>query len=411
MIEWPQMKNTDALAQSLVNKQENKGIPMQFLQMLLQTNQELDDDITKQEEVKNDQKDSEFPLKITEKELILLQSLIREGINVEEKDHVDEKSLQSTSTSQSIGKGKLLEDPRHEFTDQMLIDIFQHLQTTIERIQHHTINNKDYKTMLDLLNNWSRSNSSNQSSTNLLSRLPDSMPKQVLQKMLENYHNRLQMEKHYQHAVKVTSKDIEKWITTALENYSSSEKASAMSFKTEYASSHQPSLLSKTEQFVIHLQQTNTEKEAVQKQLIDQFQKIMQKSHFMKTMNGSNQLSVRLQPDHLGEIMLKLTQVNGEMVVKMMVTSQAAKEMLEGNLQQLRHMFSPHQVQVEKQEVSTAISQEGTDTEDQQQDFNQSDDQQHEHNQDEQNSASNEEMDFMDILMETQEKGRKYDID
>nr|WP_281349716.1 flagellar hook-length control protein FliK [Ornithinibacillus caprae] len=68
--------------------------------------------------------------------------------------------------------------------------------------------------------------------------------------------------------------------------------------------------------------------------------------------NGTNQLSITLRPDNLGEMMVKLTQVNGEMTVKILVSSQAAKEMLESNINQLKTMFSPHQVQIERQDVN-----------------------------------------------------------
>jgi flagellar hook-length control protein FliK len=48
--------------------------------------------------------------------------------------------------------------------------------------------------------------------------------------------------------------------------------------------------------------------------------------------------------------MVQLTKVDGEMLVKITATTQAAKEALESNVRQLRHMFSPQQVVIEKQD-------------------------------------------------------------
>src|SRR5699024_4075522 len=44
-------------------------------------------------------------------------------------------------------------------------------------------------------------------------------------------------------------------------------------------------------------------------------------------------------------------EMNGEMTVKITVSSQATKKMLEANIHQLKNMFSPHQVVIEKQEI------------------------------------------------------------
>jgi flagellar hook-length control protein FliK len=72
-----------------------------------------------------------------------------------------------------------------------------------------------------------------------------------------------------------------------------------------------------------------------------------------------------LRPDNLGEMMVRFTQINGEMTVKILVTSQAAKEMLESNIHQLKNMFSPHQVAIEKQEaiIQSASAQKEQDSE------------------------------------------------
>lgn len=107
--------------------------------------------------------------------------------------------------------------------------------------------------------------------------------------------------------------------------------------------------ISKLEQYTIYLQNQKSDVQGQsQTQLMDQIRQIIQSSRFLKR-DGLTQMTIKLKPAHLGEMMIQLTQINGEMAVKMTVTSQAVKEMLEGNLNQLRHMFSPNQVVIEKQ--------------------------------------------------------------
>lgn len=115
--------------------------------------------------------------------------------------------------------------------------------------------------------------------------------------------------------------------------------------------------MSKVEQFVIHLQQQQPNSQTVDQQLMDQFQKAMKTSKFFTGNSGTSQLHIALKPDNLGEMMIKLIQLNGEMTVKITVSAQATKDMLESNIHQLKHLFSPSQVVIEKQDVSAAEAQ------------------------------------------------------
>lgn len=116
--------------------------------------------------------------------------------------------------------------------------------------------------------------------------------------------------------------------------------------------------MSKVEQLVIHLQQQQQpNSQTVDQQLMDQFQEAMKTSKFFTGNNGTSQLHIALKPDNLGEMMVKLTQMNGEMTVKITVSAHATKDMLESNIYQLKHLFSPSQVVIEKQDVSAAEAQ------------------------------------------------------
>ncbi|GAA0495620.1 hypothetical protein GCM10008986_22980 [Salinibacillus aidingensis] len=108
--------------------------------------------------------------------------------------------------------------------------------------------------------------------------------------------------------------------------------------------------MSKVEQFTIYLQRNGGNQAATNNShdFMEQFQKIIKSSRFIQN-EGSSQLTLKLKPAHLGDMVVKFTQINGEMAVRIAVSSQAAKEMLESNINQLRHMFQPNQVVIDKQ--------------------------------------------------------------
>lgn len=157
--------------------------------------------------------------------------------------------------------------------------------------------------------------------------------------------NELASNQHYQTNSKVTTKDISKWLQNNFNvQVNGEENVGTQSIN----SSNQP--LSKVEQYVIHMNQNGTT-EPVDKQLMDQFQQVMRTSRFLSMNNGANQLSIALRPDNLGEMMVRFTEINGEMTLKIIVSSQATRQILESNIHQLKNMFSPHQVVIEEREA------------------------------------------------------------
>src|SRR5699024_5136827 len=99
--------------------------------------------------------------------------------------------------------------------------------------------------------------------------------------------------------------------------------------------------MSPIEQYVIHTQNTN---EPIEHQVFKQFQQIIKVNNFFPNQTMINQLSMTLKPDHLGEMLVRFIEINGEMTVKLLVTSQATRHMLEANIHQLKHLFAPHQI-------------------------------------------------------------------
>lgn len=107
-------------------------------------------------------------------------------------------------------------------------------------------------------------------------------------------------------------------------------------------------VMSEVQQHVIHT--TSTERvEEVSDRLVRQFTNVVSSGKFL---NGKSEITLMLRPDHLGNMTVKLEQVNGEMMVRILVSSLATKGVLEANIDQLKHVFLPHQVIIEKNELT-----------------------------------------------------------
>ncbi|WP_010093424.1 flagellar hook-length control protein FliK [Ornithinibacillus scapharcae] len=224
---------------------------------------------------------------------------------------------------------------------------------------------------------------------------------QVLKEILQVYEsrNKLTAKSAYQNDAQVTTKDVVKWIESALQNQQLMDKSApvqGVNYQTNMA-------MPKLEQYVIFINQ-NQSTQTVDQQLVDQFQQVMKTSKFLTMPNGVNQLSIALRPENLGEMMIRLVEVNGEMTVKIVVTSQAAKDVLESNMNQLKHMFSPQQVVIERQDATIGQGQTQTKQSDEQslQSQNQGSD---ESSHQEDNKQSDEEFDtYLEEFIQT-EKG------
>src|SRR5699024_2060287 len=120
------------------------------------------------------------------------------------------------------------------------------------------------------------------------------------------------------------------------------------------------------EQYVMHIR-TQDGGALQNEQMMQQLQQIVNQSALGKN-QFFKQLSITIQPEQLGEMTIRLVQVEGEMIAKITVTSQATKSALESNLHQLKNMFAPHQVIVEKQEgdAQTNVDQESNEDNQQQ---------------------------------------------
>lgn len=229
--------------------------------------------------------------------------------------------------------------------------LFKQVEKLLSQVTDQKSLAKAAPALLKLLEQWSALEKKHNTQPNsVLGSLQNEGKEQAIWKdLLQAYQrrNQLAVKQQYNTSAKVTTTDVTKWLQHAVGNQAKSDKSTAqqsMSFSSSIP-------LSKVEQYAIHMNQSQTA-QSVDKQLIEQFQKVMKTSRFLTMQNGNSQLNITLRPENLGDMMVKLTQINGEMTVKIMVNSHAAKNMLEANMHQLKHMFSPQQVVVEKQDVT-----------------------------------------------------------
>lgn len=194
-----------------------------------------------------------------------------------------------------------------------------------------------------------------------------------------------------------TEQKVEKWLQAVFKDISN-------------APVRQESLpISKVEQLVLHVGQSEENKGISGKQLIEKLDKMIQAQRIHGFMNGQTALSIRLRPENLGDMTIRFIKVDGDMTVQMLVNSKAVKEILESNMHQLRTVFSPHQVTVERQEnVALANAENAKDAKDNQQEGQQAEQQEHLSDTEEQDNSNETESfeAFMEKLLSESIEGR-----
>lgn len=71
---------------------------------------------------------------------------------------------------------------------------------------------------------------------------------------------------------------------------------------------------------------------------VAQFERIVRSSQFTRWKNGNAQMLIRLHPEHLGYITIKLIQQKGKLTAKMITSTEAAKQLVEQHIHQLSHI-------------------------------------------------------------------------
>ena len=91
-------------------------------------------------------------------------------------------------------------------------------------------------------------------------------------------------------------------------------------------------------------------------QMIAQFEKILANSHLLKSGNAQR-LFIKLSPEHLGTLKVELMQRDAGMIAKITAATNAAKEILESQLQTLKNAFVSQNIQLDKLEITLGNNQ------------------------------------------------------
>lgn len=87
-----------------------------------------------------------------------------------------------------------------------------------------------------------------------------------------------------------------------------------------------------------------------------EFEKILMNSNLRTFKNGLTELHVRLYPEHLGRLSIKIIQQDGTLVTKITTQTEAAKNLIESQMHQLRHALVAQNIQIEKIEITTSAN-------------------------------------------------------
>lgn len=290
-----------------------------------------------------------------------LDLAVESGIDVEEfkiipleqlqlaKDPEAEKLTAEKIISEIQLPGKYIKSIDYNELQKQAEQVYVKVEALLKQVEEKADITRIAPKILELLSDWQKISQAGQGNTSLFTTL-NAENKQLLniwQELVQTFQNRTGMNQRnmYQLDAKISTSDIVRWLSRAME----AELQPRIEKMTTQPAASPTMPISKVEQFVIHMNQTHSSP-SPDKQLMEQFQKIMDANRITNLQNTRGNLAITLKPANLGEMLVKFTQVDGEMLVKILVTSDAAKEMLKGNIQQLRNMFSPHQVVIEKQE-------------------------------------------------------------
>lgn len=89
--------------------------------------------------------------------------------------------------------------------------------------------------------------------------------------------------------------------------------------------------------------------------LLKELQNIFKRANFGQT-GGTNRISIKLYPEHLGQLRIELLQTNGILTARILASNALGKEMLESQLHQLRQAFLQQNVQVERIDISQMLT-------------------------------------------------------
>ncbi|PID25573.1 flagellar hook-length control protein FliK [Sporosarcina sp. P7] len=131
--------------------------------------------------------------------------------------------------------------------------------------------------------------------------------------------------------------------------------------------------------------------------LMREFQAILNRANFGQT-NGMNRISVKLYPEHLGQIRIELLEINGVMTARILASTAMAREMLDSQMHQLRQAFNQQNLQVDRIDLSQTLQ--DPSKSDREQAFNKQNHQQKEQATEQNENPDEQEQTFQEFMIE-----------
>lgn len=167
---------------------------------------------------------------------------------------------------------------------------------------------------------------------------------EILTRMNELYEKRthFQSKQIYGQSATVTRSDLAQWLTAELNKQPVQADQTSTVINNEQMMAPRVSVL---QQQAIH-NSNLASIERIEGEMTQRIATMVQQSTLLRAGSPLQTMSITLTPHNLGTLHITFEQVEGEMMVRIMTNSLMTKEALENNMQQLKHTFSPHQVQI-----------------------------------------------------------------
>lgn len=110
---------------------------------------------------------------------------------------------------------------------------------------------------------------------------------------------------------------------------------------------------SKVQTVTIQLPTNSTQSQATK--FVEEFQAVMNRAQFASNAAGTRML-IKLYPEHLGTIRIELIQKDGMLSAKLLASNALGKQMLDSTLHQLKQGLANQNIQLERVDVTQALS-------------------------------------------------------
>lgn len=175
------------------------------------------------------------------------------------------------------------------------------------------------------------------------------------------------------------------------------EVSTTKSVTTELVGNAITKVIPQTTTITISLPQTTPTSQA--ENFVKQFEQIMNRSQLANNAQGQR-LLIKLYPEHLGSVRIEFSQQNGIMSARILTSTATGKQMIESQLHQLKTGLASQNIQLDRIDISQALS-EPSRSEQRQQQFNQqSSMNQQNHSEQKENRQDDDGLTFEELLAE-----------